>query len=128
MAVKGSIKPLHNKVLVADMNFGEQRSAGGIVMLGDDGKDHGIHPRWARVYAVGPEHNEEYNVGDWILVEHGRWSRGIEVEEADGTKITIRLIDTNCVMLWDKERPDTAVFGTIESVSQPSLSDFGKVL
>jgi co-chaperonin GroES (HSP10) len=127
MAVKGTIKPLHDKVLVADMNFGEQRSSGGIVMLGDDGKDHGIHPRWARVYAVGPEHNEEYNVGDWVLVEHGRWSRGIEVDE-DGDKLTIRLIDNNCVMLWDKEQPDTTVFGFIDTVSKPSLSDFGKVL
>jgi co-chaperonin GroES (HSP10) len=127
MAVKGTIKPLHDKVLVADMNFGEQRSSGGIVMLGDDGKDHGIHPRWARVYAVGPEHKEEYTVGDWILVEHGRWSRGIEVDE-DGDKLTIRLIDNNCVMLWDKEQPDTTVFGFIDTVSKPSLSDFGKVL
>jgi co-chaperonin GroES (HSP10) len=127
MAVKGTIKPLHDKVLVADMNFGEQRSSGGIVMLGDDGKDHGIHPRWARVYAVGPEHKEEYTVGDWVLVEHGRWSRGIEVDE-DGDKLTIRLIDNNCVMLWDKEQPDTTVFGFIDTVSKPSLSDFGKVL
>ncbi len=127
MTVKGTIKPLHDKVLVADMNFGEQRSSGGIVMLGDDGKDHGIHPRWARVYAVGPEHKEEYNVGDWVLVEHGRWSRGIEVDE-DGNKLTIRLIDNNCVMLWDKEQPDTIVFGFIDTVSKPSLSDFGKVL
>jgi co-chaperonin GroES (HSP10) len=127
MAVKGTIKPLHDKVLVADMNFGEQRSSGGIVMLGDDGKDHGIHPRWARVYAVGPEHKEDYNVGDWVLVEHGRWSRGIEVDE-EGNKITIRLIDNNCVMLWDKEQPDTTVFGFIDTVSKPSLSDFGKVL
>ena len=127
MAVKGTIKPLHDKVLVADMNFGEQRSSGGIVMLGDDGKDHGIHPRWARVYAVGPEHKEDYNVGDWVLVEHGRWSRGIEVDE-EGNKITVRLIDNNCVMLWDKEQPDTTVFGFIDTVSKPSLSDFGKVL
>lgn len=128
MAVKGSIKPLHDKVLVTDMEFGEQKTKGGIVLLSDDGKDHGIHPRWARVYAVGPEHKEDYNVGDWVLVEHGRWSRGIEIEESNGSKVTIRLIDTNCVMLWDKERPDTAVLGTIESVSAPSLSDFGKVL
>lgn len=128
MAVKGVLKPLHDKVLVTDMEFGEQKTKGGLVLLSDDGKDHGIHPRWARVYAVGPEHDEEYGVGDWVLVEHGRWSRGIEMEESNGDKITIRLIDTNCVMLWDREKPDTAVFGVIDSVSQPSLSDFGKVL
>lgn len=124
MAVKGTIRPLHNKVLVSDMNFGEQRSAGGIVVLGDDGKSEGIKPRWAKVFAVGPEHKEEYSVGDWVLVEHGRWSRGIEAEDSVGNKTTIRMIDVNCVLLWDNKEPDTAVFGTVDTVSRPSLSDF----
>jgi co-chaperonin GroES (HSP10) len=114
MAVKGTIKPLHDKVLVADMNFGEQRSSGGIVMLGDDGKDHGIHPRWARVYAVGPEHNEEYNVGDWVLVEHGRWSRGIElVDPVTGEEKTIRLVDKNNILLVSDEPINEVTVGKL---------------
>jgi co-chaperonin GroES (HSP10) len=113
MAVKGVIKPLHDKVLVRDMEFGEQQTRGGIVLLSDDGKDVGIHPRWAKVYAVGPEHKEDYNIGDWVLVEHGRWSRGIEVVDETGEKITIRLIDTTCVLLWDNEKPESIVIGTL---------------
>ena len=128
MAVKGNIKPIKDKVLVTNMEFGEQVLASGIVLTSDDGKDRGIHPRWAQVYAVGPDHNEEYNVGDWILLEHGRWSRGIDVETETGEKITIRLIDNNCVMMWDKEKPDTAIIGEITNTSAPALSDFGKVL
>jgi co-chaperonin GroES (HSP10) len=106
-----NITPLHDKVLVSDMEFGEQKTKGGLVLLSDDGKDHGIHPRWGRVYAVGPEHREEYNVGDWVLVEHGRWSRGIDIKDDQGNKITIRLIDINCVMLWDHQRPESVVMG-----------------
>lgn len=128
MTVKGTIRPLHNKVLVTDMNFGEQTSAGGIVVMSDDGKSEGIKPRWARVHAVGPEHNEQYSVGDWVLIEHGRWSRGIEAEDNSGKRFTIRLADVNGVMLWDTHEPDTTVWGTIDTVPHPSLSDFGKIL
>jgi co-chaperonin GroES (HSP10) len=109
--VNGKILPLHDKVLVHNMHFGEQFTKTGIFIPGDDGKTHGIHPRWGQVYAVGPAHKEEFNVGDWILVEHGRWSRGIEIEEPSGDKTTIRLIDNNCVMLWDHEKPQDALIG-----------------
>lgn len=113
MPITGKIKPLRDKVLVHNMNFGEQKSKSGIILPSDDGKDSGIHPRWAQVYAVGPEHKEDYSVGDWILVEHGRWSRGIEVEPESGSKITIRLIDKNCVMMWDDEQPKDAQIGNL---------------
>jgi co-chaperonin GroES (HSP10) len=128
MAVTGNIKPIKDKVLVIDMDFGEQVLASGIVLTSDNGKDRGIHPRWAQVYAVGPEHKEEFGVGDWILLEHGRWSRGIDIETETGEKKTIRLIDNNCVMMWDTEKPDTVIIGTIDGAAAPSLSDFGKVL
>jgi len=109
--VRGTIRPLHDKVIVTDMNFGETRSNGGIVVLGDDGKDRGIHPRWAKVFAVGPEHNEEYGVGDWILMEHGRWTRGIKCEHDDGTEYTVRMIYKDCVMMWSDEEPKDMIIG-----------------
>jgi len=128
MAVKGNIKPIKDKVLVTNMEFGEQVLSSGIVLTSDNGKDRGIHPRWAQVYAVGPDHKEEFSIGDWILLEHGRWSRGIDIETETGEKKTIRLIDNNCVIMWDTEQPDTVIIGTIDGASTPSLSDFGKVL
>lgn len=111
--IKGTIRPLHDKVIVTDMNFGETRTNGGIVVLGDDGKDRGIHPRWAKVFAVGPEHDEPYGVGDWILVEHGRWTRGIKYENESGTEITIRMIDNDAVMMWDNEEPTDVIIGNL---------------
>lgn len=128
MTVKGSIRPLHDKVLVTNMDFGEQVTSGGIVLSSDDGKDRGIHPRWCQVFAVGPDHKEEFGVGDWILMEHGRWSRGIDLVTESGEKKVIRLIDNNCVMMWNTEKPDTVIIGTIDGAATPSLSDFGKVL
>ena len=36
------------------MNFEERVTAGGIILRSDDGKEHGIRPRWAEVYV--PDH------------------------------------------------------------------------
>jgi len=120
--VKGKLTPLRDKVIVYNMHFGEQRSSGGIVILGDDGKDRGIYPRWGQVYAVGPEHNEEFTVGDWILVEHGRWTRGIEYSENDDLEpITIRMVDNNCILMWSKEKPSGVSIG--DAVTAPSVNE-----
>ena len=104
MAVKGTIKPLRDYVMVADMNFDEVRLQSGIILRKDDGKSHGIRPRWARVYAVGSE-QKDVKVGQWILIEHGRWTRGIKVEESDGSETVVRRVDNDCIMMVSDEQP-----------------------
>lgn len=113
-AVKGKIVPIRDKVIVHNMHFGEQKTSGGLIVLGDDGKDRGIYPRWGQVFAVGPEHKEEFGVGDWILIEHGRWTRGILLELENGEETTIRMADNNCIIMWSNEKPeDTQVAITL---------------
>lgn len=102
--VKGKLRPLRNNVLVSDMSFEEQTTASGIVIQSDDGKSHGVKPRWARVWAIGPE-QAEVKVGEWIYVEHGRWTRGIKVEE-EGKEIVIRRVDTEAILLQAEEKPN----------------------
>jgi co-chaperonin GroES (HSP10) len=83
-AVKISkLRPINDGVIVIDMNFGEQKTHGGLIIQSDNGKTHGIHPRWAKVYAVGNE-QKDVSVGQWILIEHGRWTRGIKIEDDEG--------------------------------------------
>jgi len=103
-AVKGKIIPLRDNVLISDMNFDEQKTTSGIIIRSDNGKTEGIKPRWGQVWAIGPK-QEDVKVGDWICVEHGRWTRGIKVENPDGTEITVRMVDNNCIMLQSDERP-----------------------
>jgi len=86
--VKGKLIPIRDNVLVTDMNFAEQKTAGGIIVRSDDGKNEGIRPRWCKVWAVGPEQHEVV-VGEWILVEHGRWTRGVTVQDENGKEIVI---------------------------------------
>lgn len=98
---RDKLKPLNDSVIVVDMVFDQRITTGGIVLLNDNGKGTGIRPRWAQVYAVGPTQHD-VKVGDWILVEHGRWTRGIEVEDETG-KHTLRRVDPKDIMMQSDE-------------------------
>ena len=100
-----TIKPLGNNVIVRDMNFEGRTLDSGIVLLGDDGKTDGIRPRWAQVYTVGPKQTE-VTVGQWVLLEHGRWSRGIKIAK-DGEEFTIRRADPDAIMMVSDEEPNS---------------------
>ena len=105
MTVKGKLRPLHDKVLVTDMNFGEGRTKSGIILTSDDGKSSGLHPRWCRVLFVGDE-QKDVKEGQWLLMQHGRWSRGIKYEQENGDEIIIRMIDLEGILLVSDEQPD----------------------
>ena len=102
--VENDIKPLKKRVLVSDMHFGERKSAGGIIMMDDDGSEGGIHPRWAKVYAVGNQ-QEDVTVGQWVMVSHGRWSRGFKIKK-DGVELEVRMIDENDILLVSDDEPE----------------------
>ena len=105
-----TIKPLGNNIIVRDMNFEGRVLDSGIVLLGDDGKTDGIRPRWARVYTVGPEQTD-VTVGQWVLLEHGRWSRGIKITK-DGEEFTIRRADPESIMMVSDEEPESETIST----------------
>lgn len=100
---KNQFKPLNDHVIVMDMNFSGRQLSSGIIMLNDNGKAGGIRPRWGQVYAVGPD-QKEIEPGQWICVAHGRWTRGIEIEDETG-KHTIRRIDQKDILLVSDEEP-----------------------
>lgn len=98
----GGIRPLRDTVLVTDMNFEFRVTTSGIILPSDDAKDSGIRPRWAKVYAVGPE-QLDVQAGQWILVSHGRWTRGIDIVDSSGVRKTIRKVDNNDILLISDE-------------------------
>ena len=101
--VKGKISAIRDHILVEEMNFGERKTKTGIILPGDNGDLSGIRPRWARVYAVGHE-QKDIQPGQYILVNHGRWTRGVDVTDEDKT-ITIRRVDNKDVLLVSDEHP-----------------------
>lgn len=102
--ITGEIKPLHDSVIVTDMDFAGRQLQSGVILLGDDGKTDGIRPRWARVYAVGPE-QRSVCVGQWCLIEHGRWSRGLKIVKG-GEEIIIRRADPNAIIFVSDDEPE----------------------
>jgi co-chaperonin GroES (HSP10) len=103
--VKGKLTPLRDKVLISDMEFGDETTNRGIIIPSGNGKLSGIHPRWGKVFAIGPL-QKDVKIGDWILLEHGRWSRGTKYEMDDGSIIDIRLADNAAIMMVADKKPE----------------------
>jgi hypothetical protein len=99
---------LNNSVIVEDMEFDVRITQTGLILPNDNGKSSGIRPRWGRVYAIGPE-QKDVRVGEWICVAHGRWTRGLDIEDDTG-KRTIRKIDPKDILMSADERPDDLTF------------------
>ena len=98
------IQPTKNNVLVKDMEFGERQTLGGIIIIDDDKKGQGIRPRWAEVVAIGPK-QEDVKPGEYILVAHGRWTRGLDMTDENGETTTVRLVDPKDILMSSDELP-----------------------
>jgi co-chaperonin GroES (HSP10) len=92
-----SLAPLKKNVFVSDLDRGMRVTPRGIIIPDDNMKEQGIHPRWGCVFAVGPE-VDDLSPGDWVYVEHGRWTNGIDLELPDGT-----------VRIWRVEYPKSVL-------------------
>ena len=68
----GTFKPLRDGILVSNMEFGEQRTEGGIIIMSDDGKFLWFKD-WGKVFAVGLMTIRL--IQDWTVCKFtGRWS------------------------------------------------------
>ena len=96
-----ALHPLRDTILVTEMSFDESVTSTGIVLMNDDMKSSGIRPRWGRVYAVGPDQTD-VKVGQYICIAHGRWTRGVKINDGTG-KLTVRKVDNNDILLVSDE-------------------------
>lgn len=102
--------PLHDGVIVTDMNFDEQVTKTGIIITSDNGKSEGIKPRWGKVYAIGPDQHD-VKIGDWVLVEHGRWTRKLTIKTPDTEPFDVLRVETKSILLKSDHRPDDVYLG-----------------
>jgi co-chaperonin GroES (HSP10) len=100
---KHQLRALHDHVIVSEMAFDQRITSGGLILLNDNGTTLGIRPRWGQVYAVGAEQTD-VQVGQWICVAHGRWTRGLDIEDESGLR-TIRRIDPEDILLISDTQP-----------------------
>jgi co-chaperonin GroES (HSP10) len=104
------VRPLSKDILVIDMDMGEMKTAGGLIIQSDNGKAHGVKPRWAKVYKVGSEVDLDVKEGQWVLIEHGRWTRKITIDDGDGVK-EFQKVETKSIMLVSDEKPNDFYIG-----------------
>jgi len=109
-------RALGDSVIVEDMEFDQRITQTGLILPNDNGKSSGIRPRWGQVYAIGPE-QQDVQVGEWVCVAHGRWTRGVDIE--DGTaKRTIRKIDPKDILISADKRPNDLTFSDAINVEK----------
>ena len=90
-------------IIVTDMKFDQRITAGGIILMDDDKKSSGIRPRWAKIYGLGPDVKDpDLQIDKYILISHGRWTRGIKVETPLG-EVTLRKVDPGDILLVSDE-------------------------
>ena len=125
--IKGNVAAVGNRVIVSDMYFGEQKTAGGLIIKDDDGTTRGIYPRWAKVYSKGPQNKDDYDIGHWILIEHGRWTRAFTVETPEG-EIELRMVETESVIGYSEEKPNDIYIGAEYSDGEHATVDPGSFI
>lgn len=93
-------RPMRGKVFVTALEEGVRLTKGGLLLPDDNGSINGIRPRWGQVHSIG-DGVEGVNVGDWVLVKHGRWTQRISLE-----------INGEDVDLWGVEYPGSVELKT----------------
>ena len=120
--IKGSPKAIGDRTLVTDMFFGEQKTKGGLIIKDDDGTTRGIYPRWAKVFSKGPENKDEYSIGQWILIEHGRWTRAMKMD-TDAGEFDVRMVESESVLAYSDEKPESVSIGAEYSDGEHATID-----
>ena len=104
------IRPLAKKVLVDTLKKGS-RMIGGIIIPDDDGSDRGIRPRWGRIYAVG-EGVDDLRPGQWILIEHGRGTREMKVDDT----LSVYGVEYSSILAYQDEDPEDQIFNNMTAL------------
>jgi|688.fasta_scaffold22398_3 hypothetical protein len=116
--------PIHDGIIVTDMSFDNQVTDTGIIVGSDDGKSEGIKPRWAKVFAIGKDQTS-VKIGDWILVEHGRWTRNVKIEDETGNEYEIRRVEPKSIIMKGDTKPSDVYLGK-SNKSTTQTFDFSK--
>lgn len=92
------IKAIADHIVAINGDFGDQVTESGIFIKSTAGKSEGIVPRWFQVHSVGPSSKMPVQSGQWVLVEHGRWSDSFKM---DGVEYW-RLDPQGCMAVQDE--------------------------
>lgn len=107
------IRAIQDKMLAINLEHGERKTASGIIIGDDNMKSHGIRPRWCQIYSMGDKcvFKDDVKEGEWILVHHGRWTEGIQLED-----MKIWQIDPDGVLMHSETKPSPENLGMFSNI------------
>jgi hypothetical protein len=89
------LKPLRTNVFATLIDkYGYTSTTGGLIF---EEKNSDIKPRWFKVTHVGPK-QDDVKPGNYILVAHGRWSRGLDVFNTNNSDEFLFNIDIDAIL------------------------------
>ena len=97
------VEAIGDKILaeMIDKPADYKQTKSGIFIQEKDGTANAIRNRWFKIYAVGPE-IDFVKEGEYVLVEHGRWSVGMKVND----DLKLYLLDNKDCLAVSDEEPD----------------------
>lgn len=116
------IKPLKDNIFCTDADFGDQTTQSGIIIKSTMGKETGITPRWFKVFELGPD-IDWLNKGEWVLVEYGRWTEGLKVqdERLEPDEQIWKVDPTGCLAVSDSKPQDVNINSIKDAVQKKTL-------
>lgn len=96
-----TLQPLKDKIIgQMVVPFGsEQTTKNGLILTKEVGD-----AVWFSVTHVGPE-QDDVEIGQYVLVPHGRWSRGVSLENSLDEKDKLFLIDGDAILGMQNDNP-----------------------
>lgn len=78
-----------------------RQTKSGLYIADKDGTERAIRPRWFKIYSIGPDNTMGLSEGQYVYVEHGRWTREVKVTE----ELKIVMLDNKDILLVSDENP-----------------------
>jgi co-chaperonin GroES (HSP10) len=99
-----NLNPIRDKVIgrMLEAIGNERRTKGGLVLTEKNFGEETIRPRWFEVTHVGPD-QKDVKAGNYILVPHGRWSRGLDFYGTSREEDKLFLLDNDAIMMVSDE-------------------------
>lgn len=99
-----NLTPLTDKIIgrMLDAIGNERRTKGGLVLTEKNLGEEAIRPRWFEVTHVGPD-QKDVTAGNYVLVPHGRWSRGLDFYGTNREEDKLFLLDNDAIMMVSDE-------------------------
>lgn len=82
---------------------GHRQLASGLLLPDKDMDMSGIRPRWFKVESIGPD-VDFVKVGQYVYVEHGRWTNELKYKEGDEL-ISVWMLDNEKCLLVSTNHP-----------------------